>query len=386
MFPFLTLVTVAAALMGMLNALHRFFIPALSPAMFNVGTILCALTLVPLASHMGVAPILAIGVGTLVGGVGQVLLQWPALRSEGFRFQPAVDLQDRWVREIGRLMLPGVAGLASVQINLFVNSWLATSLGTGAVSWLDYAFRLMYMPIGLFGLSIATASLSVISGHAAADNDAGVRESVSNGLRMMLMLNVPATAGLLVLATPIVRLIFEHGRFTAADTAATAAALVCYSPGLVGYSAVKLISPAFYALGSSRIPLFASAVSVAVNVTASLLLVGILGHRGLALGTALAALTNAGILLWLLRSRLAGLEGTRVLVTLTKISLASLVMGYTAYATERLLHVPLPGASVLAQALRVLAAISAGLAVLAASAHLLRIEEFSENVRLLKPW
>jgi putative peptidoglycan lipid II flippase len=233
--------------------------------MFNVGTILCALTLVPLASHMGVAPILAIGVGTLVGGVGQVLLQWPALRSEGFRFQPAVDLQDRWVREIGRLMLPGVAGLASVQINLFVNSWLATSLGTGAVSWLDYAFRLMYMPIGLFGLSIATASLSVISGHAAADNDAGVRESVSNGLRMMLMLNVPATAGLLVLATPIVRLIFEHGRFTAADTAATAAALVCYSPGLVGYSAVKLISPAFYALGSSRIPLFASAVSVAVT-------------------------------------------------------------------------------------------------------------------------
>jgi peptidoglycan biosynthesis protein MviN/MurJ (putative lipid II flippase) len=106
----------------------------------------------------------------------------------------------------------------------------------------------------------------------------------------------------------------------------------------------------------------------------------------MALGTALAALTNAGILLWLLRSRLAGLEGTRVLVTLTKISLASLVMGYTAYATERLLHVPLPGASVLAQALRVLAAISAGLAVLAASAHLLRIEEFSENVRLLKPW
>ncbi|MCM3878735.1 MAG: murein biosynthesis integral membrane protein MurJ [Vicinamibacterales bacterium] len=386
MFPFLTLVTIAAALMGMLNALHRFFIPALSPAMFNVGAILCALTLVPLASRVGVAPILAIGIGTLVGGVGQVVLQWPALTKEGFRYRPAVDLRDRWLREIGRLMLPGVAGLASVQINLFVNSWLATSLGTGAVSWLDYAFRLMYMPIGLFGLSIATASMPDISGHAAADNDAGVRESVSNALRMMLMLNVPATAGLLVLATPIVRLIFEHGRFTATDTTATAAALVYYSPGLVGYSAVKLISPAFYALGSGRIPLIASAVSVAVNVACCVLLVGVLGHRGLALGTALSALTNAGILLWLLRSRLAGLDGARVLVTLTKISIASLAMGYAAYATEGLLHVPFPGASVATQSIRVFAAIGAGIAVLATSAHLLRIEEFSQNVRLLKPW
>ena len=139
------------------------------------------------------------------------------------------------------------------------NSWLAAGLGTGAVSWLDYAFRLMYMPIGLFGVSIATASLPTISGHAADGNDPGIRRAVSSALRMMVMLNVPATIGLLVLATPIVRLIFERGRFTPDDTAATAVALMCYAPGLIGYSAVKLVSSSFYAMGNSRIPLIASA-------------------------------------------------------------------------------------------------------------------------------
>ena len=207
-------------------------------------------------------------------------------------------------RQIARLMGPGIAGLAAVQVNLFVNSWLATSLGTGAVSWLDYAFRLMYMPIGLFGISIATAALPGISRHAALNDDTGVRHSVSSGLRMMLMLNVPATAGLAALATPIVKLIYEHGRFTPADTAATAGALMCYAPGLVGYSAVKLISPAFYALGSSRIPVMASAASVIVNVGLNLILVRVLGHRGLALGTAIAALVNGGVLFALLRRRL----------------------------------------------------------------------------------
>lgn len=210
MFPFLTMVTVAAVLMGMLNALHRFFIPALSPAMFNVGTIVCALLFVPLAPRFGIEPIIAIAIGALVGGLGQVALQWPVLRREGFRYEPLLDVRDPWLRQIGRLMGPGVAGLAAVQINLFINTWLATGLGTGAVSWLDYAFRLMYMPIGLFGISIATAALPGISGHAVANDDEGVRRAVSSGLRMMLMLNIPATIGLLVLATPIVALIFEH--------------------------------------------------------------------------------------------------------------------------------------------------------------------------------
>ena len=220
---------------------------------------------VPLAPSLGVNPIVVIAFATLAGGLGQVLLQWPAARREGLRYEPIVDIRDPWLREIVRLMLPGVAGLAALQVNLFVNSWLAASLGTGAVSWLDYAFRLMYLPIGLFGISIATASLPSIAGHAARQDDPGVRRAISSGLRMMLMLNVPAMAGLIALAGPIVALIFQRGMFTAADTAATAAALACYAPGLVGYSAVKLISPAFYAMGDSRTPLIASGVSICLE-------------------------------------------------------------------------------------------------------------------------
>jgi len=378
MFPFLSLVAVAAVLMAMLNALHRFFVPALSPAMFNVATIACALAFVPLAPTLGIEPIVAIAGGTLVGGLGQIALQWPAIYREGFRYQPVLDWHDPWLREVGRLLLPGVAGLAAVQINLFVSSWLAAGLGTGAVSWLDYAFRLMYMPIGLFGISIATASLPTISAHAATSDDAGVRRSVSRGLRLMLMLNVPATVGLMVLATPIVTLIFEHGRFTPTDTAATAAALACYAPGLIGYSAVKLVSPAFYAMGNSRVPVLATAASVGFNVALSLILVRLLGHRGLALATAVAALLNAGILIWALRTRLGGLEGARLLNAVIRISLASVVMAFAAYYAERFLHVPFGGADLMARAIRVFGAIGIGMAVLALSTHVLGVEEFAE--------
>jgi putative peptidoglycan lipid II flippase len=382
MFPFLTLVAVAAALMGMLNSLHRFFIPALSSAMFNVGTILCAFALVPLMPWAGLPPITAIAIGTLVGGLGQVLVQWPVLRREGYRYRPVFDPHDEHMRQIAVLMGPGIMGLAAVQINLFVNSWLATSQGTGAVSWLNYAFRLMYMPIGLFGVSIATASLPGISGHAAREDVAGMRQTVSSSLRMMLMLNVPATAGLVALATPIVALIFEHGRFSQSDTAATAAALAFYAPGLVGYSTVKLISPVFYALRDSRTPVLISAASVLMNVALNIALVRTIGYRGLAMGTAIAALFNAGALLWLLRGRLDGVDGRRLLVAFVKIVVASLVMALAAYEAERLLHVVLPSRRLVTQAIRVFAAIGIGVIVLAVSAQALRIREFSDMLHI----
>ena len=385
MFPFIGMVAVAAVMMAMLNALRRFFVPALSPAMFNVATIVCALIAVPISPRFGVDPIFAIAAGTLVGGLGQILLQWPSLRRAGFRYDPMLDTSDPWLREIGRLMVPGVAGLAAVQINLLVNSWLASGLGTGAVSWLDYAFRLMYMPIGLFGISIATASLPTISGHAASRDDAGIRSAVSSGLRMMLMLNVPATVGLMVLATPIVRMIFEHGRFTPVDTAATSSALMFYAPGLIGYSTVKLVSPAFYAMGNSRIPVVASAASVAFNVALNLLLVRWLGHRGLALGTAAAALLNAAVLLVLLRARLGRIEGGRLLIATLKVSAASVAMGVAAYYSERALHAPFAGDNVVIQAIRVFGAIGIAMGVLGAAAHILRIEEFTQLRRRMLP-
>lgn len=380
MLPFLTMLAVAAAMMGMLNSLRSFFIPSLSPAMFNVASIFSALVLVPVMPYFGWEPIIALGIGTLLGGLGQILLQWPALRREGFRYQPLISFRDPAVLEILRLMGPATIGVAAVQINIFVNTYLATWQEQGAVTWLTYAFRLMYLPIGIFGVSIATASLPDISRQANADDVAAVRGSVSRGLRMMLMLNVPATVGLMVLAGPIVALIYERGMFNPLDTASTAGALMFYAPGLLGYSAVKIASPTFYALRDARTPVIVSVVSIVANLAMNLVLVQTLGFRGLALGTAIAALFNAIALLWLLRRRLGGLDGRRVAVSLAKISLASLAMGVAAHFTAGWLTALTPDGGELAAVLRVAGAIGAGVLTLAAAARLLRIQEFTEAV------
>ena len=376
MLPFLTTLAVAAAAMGMLNSLRRFFIPSLSPAMFNVASILSALALAPLMPYFGLQPIVGLAIGTLLGGLGQIALQWPTLRAEGFRYSPMVSFRDPAVREILRLMAPATVGVAAVQINVAVNTFLATWQEQGAVSWLGYAFRLMYLPIGLFGVSIATAALPDISRQAANDDMKAVRDTVSRGLRMMLMLNVPATVGLIVLAAPIIAMIYERNKFFPIDTAATAAALMFYAPGLLGYSAVKIASPTFYSLGDSRTPVVISVLSIAVNLALNLVLVRYMGYRGLALGTALAAIFNAVALLWLLRARVGGLGGRALAGALVKIGVASAVMGAVAFYTHLWLASLLPGTGETVRIIRVFGAIGLAVIALAASAKLLRIEEF----------
>jgi putative peptidoglycan lipid II flippase len=316
--------------------------------------------------------------------VGQVGVQWPVLRREGFRYRPTLDPHDEGLRQVLVLMGPGLVGLAALQINLFVNTVLATGEGTGAVSWLNYAFRLMYMPIGLFGISIATAALPTLSRQAAQGDLAGMRQTVSSGLRMMLMLNVPATAGLIALAWPIIALLFQHGSFTRADTSATAIALACYAPGLVGYSAVRLAVPAFYALHDSRTPMVASLAAVLVNIALNVTLVRVLGYAGLALGTAVAALFNATLLLWLLRGRLAGLDERRIVTSFAKILVASAVMGAAAWQANAVLTMMVAGETVAARLIRVSSDIALALVVLVVAARVLRIREFTEalaNVR-----
>ncbi len=383
MLPFLPTVAISVAMMGMLNSLRRFFVPSLSPAMFNVATIASAVAVVPLMPRVGLPPIAGIAIGTLLGGLGQMLVQWPALHREGFRYRAVLDFRDPALRDVLLLMGPGTVGLAAVQINVFVNTYLATGEPQGAVSWLTYAFRLMYLPIGLFGVSLATAALPEIARHAAADDTPAIRTTLSGALRMMLVLNVPATVGLMVLATPIVSLVLERGRFTPYDTAATAAALVCFAPGLLAYSAVKIASPTFYALRDSRTPVLLSAASIVVNLILNLALVRLLGFRGLALGTAIAAIVNAGALLWLLHRRLSGFDAARIGATFARILVASIAMGFAAHLTLAWLDDALPGTSTMLRGVRVGAAIGSGLIVLAAVARMVRLDELSEATHLL---
>jgi putative peptidoglycan lipid II flippase len=379
MVPFLTLVALAAVFMGMLNALGHFFVPALSPAMFNVAAIVIAIIGVPIATRVGFPPIVLMAIATLVGGVGQLAIQWRPLLREGYRYTPALNLRDPALGRVLLLMGPGTIGMAATQINVLVNTQFAASQGTGAISWLDYAFRLMYLPIGLFGVSIAAASTPALSKLAAENDLPRMRTTVGSAIGLMLALNVPASIGLIVLAPPIIALIFEHGRFTAADTEATAIALRYYAIGLVGYSVVRIISPAFYALHRSRIPVLASTISVVANISLNIVLIDVMGYAGLALGTSLAAMVNAAVQFLFLRHALGGLEGRRILITFSKALTAAAAMAAAAWFVERWLHGMMPGSATWVQIVRVGVAIAAGLAVLAWSSSLLRLREFEES-------
>jgi putative peptidoglycan lipid II flippase len=378
--PFLTLVAVAAAFMGMLNALRRFFVPALAPAMYNVVFIASAVGLYPVFAKLGVPPVMCLAVGMLGGGLAQVLIQWPSLRREGYRHTWALDPRDSNLREVLVLMGPGTIGGAAAQVNVFVNTVLATT-EPGAPSALNYAFRLMYLPVGIFAVSVATAAIPELATQAARQSHDGMRHTLSWALRLMLMLSVPATVGLMVLASPIVALIYEHGTFKAQDEFMVASSLFFYALGVVGYSVVKIALPSFYALRDARTPVIVSIVAIVANVALNIWLHTVMGFRGLALGTALAATANAGLLLFLLSRRLDGIDGDRVLRSLLKIGAASAVMGAAAYFAETWLHGHFPSRTLPAHAIRVFGGIGAGLATLAASAWILRIEEFSQAVQ-----
>jgi putative peptidoglycan lipid II flippase len=380
MLPFLTLAAIAAAIMGMLNSLRHYFIPALAPAAFNVATIACALLLTPVMTAFGQPRIMAIAIAAILGGLGQIAVQWPALRAEGFRYAPTLDRHDPGLREVVMLMGPGTLGLAATQINLLISTQLAVGQGTGAVSWLQYAFRLMNLPIGLFGVSIATAVLPAVARHAAIDDRQAVSQTIARGITLMLMVNVPASVGLFLLATPIVQLLLERGHFLHADTVATAAAVQCYAIGLVGYSAARIASPVFYALQRSRVAVILSTVTIAVNLAFSLILVRWIGFRGLAIATSLAAIVHGVLALVLLRRQLGRIGGGRLAMSFIKIAAASAVMALVVTVATRELSAWAPGAGTGAQLLRLTMAIGAGLIAVGLSAKLLRISEFDEVI------
>lgn len=377
MVPFLILVALAAAAMGMLNSLRHYFRPALSPAMFNVASIICTIALTPLMPWFGWPRIVAPAIGVLAGGLGQILLQWPPLRGEGFRYVPHLQLRDPAMRQMLLLMGPGTLGLAATQVNLLVNTQLAAGEGPGAVSWLGFAFRIMYLPIGLFGVSIGTAVLPAVSRQMAGADMQSVGATVTRGVALMLVVTLPATVGLMLLAEPIVQLLLERGRFFASDTLATATALRCYAVGLVGYSTARIASPIFYALGRSRLAVMVAVTAITANLGFSLTLTRTMGFAGLALATSLAALVNGGLALALLQRQIGTIDTRDLVVTTVKALLATAAMALVIWWLAPIVAGVLPGAVLWRQALRLLALIGSGLIALAAAAALLRLRELA---------
>jgi putative peptidoglycan lipid II flippase len=244
------------------------------------------------------------------------------------------------------MMVPGTIGLAATQVNLLVNTILATSQGTGAVSWLNYAFRLMQFPIGIFGVSLASATLPKVSYQWAKKDIQGVSETISHSLRSVFAVNLPASAGLAFLGYPIIELIFQYGRFYPEDTRSTAMALAMYAVGLTAYSAVKVLVPACYALGNTRVPVISSCLAVAVTIILNLIMVGPFGYWGLALGTSIAAIFNGAFLLGAIRKLIQQKGGEFPFFPLVK-GLAeylgvALTMGVICYFSSQFLNSLLP--------------------------------------------
>ncbi|HXY38143.1 MAG TPA: murein biosynthesis integral membrane protein MurJ [Vicinamibacteria bacterium] len=336
MMPFLPLVSFAAVAMGMLNAEERFAMPALSPALFNLVTIAWAGVL----WARGLPPEkVAIGwaVGTLLGGLAQFLCQMPSLWRAGWRPRLEWAPLDPGLVRMARLMAPATVGLGAVQVNIFINSNFA-SHDTGAVSWLDYAFRLLYLPIGLFGVALGTIATAGLARRAAEGDMDGLRLTLRQSLSMLAYLTVPATVGLMVMGVPIIRLIYQHGRFHAEDTLPTATALVLYSCGLVGYTGVKVLAPAFYALGRPRVPLLASGLAVLTNLLAVWTGYGHFGFRAIAAGTALGSLLNAALLVAAFERLVGGLRGHGLLPPVARMAAGAVVMGGLAWLLAGLLE------------------------------------------------
>lgn len=307
MFPYLVFISLAALAMGMLNSVRAFAAPAFSPLFLNLFIIGCALYLSP---HLP-EPIIGVAIGVVAGGAAQFAMQLPSLKLRGLlfglRFQPGHP----GVRRIGRLMLPSLLGLSVTQVNLTVSTILA-SFFAGGPTYLFYGMRLIQFPLGIFGVALATVILPTLSAQAARGALGELRTTVGFGLRMILFIILPAMIGLILLRTPIVHLFFEHGTFTAHDTAETALAVMCYSVGLWAFGGVRIIVAAFYSLQDTKTPAISAAIAVGANIVFSLALMAPLGAAGLALATALAAMVNGGILVAVLNRRLGGVEWASV--------------------------------------------------------------------------
>lgn len=383
MFPFLLLVALAAQAMGILNACNQFGVPAMSSTFFNIGSVLGGLALGFWAGPwIGITAIEGMAYGVVLGGALQLAWQLPSLRRAGFSFRPAFDPKHPGLRHIVKLMGPAILGGAAVQINVMVNTYFASGIldpvrGTdGPVSWLGYAFRFMQLPLGVFGVAIAAATLPAISRSAASGDFDQFRRTLSRSLGLVFLLTIPSSVGLLLLGPAMIGAIYEGGRFEAYDTQQTALALSFFAIGLAGYAALKVLTPAYYALQDSRTPMAISLFSILINYTVAAYLVDKqwLGHAALALSTSCVALFGFLAQFWILRGRIGGMYGRDLRSSVLKISLAAAVMGAAVWASSGLVARQITP-SRLQYLVDLAVSIPVGLAVFYAVCRMLRIVE-----------
>src|SRR3989442_832854 len=316
MFPYMLVICLTAVLMGMLNARGHFFIPAAGAVVLNVVMIASVLFLAPRLGRELDQQIFGLAIGVLIAGVAQAAFQLPTLRREGFRYRWVAPWRDATVREVVRKMIPGALGVAAFQVNVLLTNGLAFWVDRQIVASFDYAVRLMELPQGVFGISLATYLLPTLSGLAAEKKYAEFRGTLEQGLSYLVFVNLIASVLLVVLAEPIIRLIFEHGKFDEGSTQRVSFALACLAPGLAALSMVNVLARAFYALGDTQTPMKISVVCLCLNLVFALWLIFPFRQGGLGIANSLSAACNVGLLFYALQRKLSRLDLSPLLRTL----------------------------------------------------------------------
>jgi putative peptidoglycan lipid II flippase len=381
MFPFILLVSLAALVMGMLNAKSVFGIPAMASSFFNLGSIVGGVALGAWIDPLfGPRALIGLSIGTLFGGALQLAVQLPPLAGLGYRYRPDFHWRDPGVAAILGLMGPSVIAASTTQFNVLVNSMFASTLGDGAIFWLAIAFRLMQLPLGLFGVALGTVTLPLLSRLVVGGHMDAFRAELSRAMRLMFLLTIPSTIGLMMLAEPIISVLYQHGKFDAYEAAQAAGALRFYAIGLAGYAALKVLVNAFYALDRRKTPMLVSFLAVGLNLVFNWVFTFRLGwgHRGLAFSTGCVATCNFLLLYVLMRGRLGGLESRRMLASLGKIAVAGAALCAVCAASSHWLLADWATQAFWSKAAALFGTVIAGALVFAGCGALLKIEELTD--------
>jgi putative peptidoglycan lipid II flippase len=380
MFPFILLVSLAALVMGMLNAKSIFGRPAMASSFFNLGSIVGGVALGYLYDPaFGPRALIGLAIGTLIGGALQLTVQLPPLKGLGYRFHPDIRWRDPGVVAILALMGPAVIAASTTQINVLINSMFASTLGDGAIFWLAIAFRLMQLPLGLFGVALGTVTLPLLSRLVVAGEMGAFRAELARALRLMFLLTIPSTIGLMMLAEPIISVLYQHGRFNAYQAAQAGGALRFYAVGLAGYAALKVLVNAFYALDRRKTPMIVSFLAVGLNLLFNWIFTFRLGwgHRGLAFSTGCVATCNFLLLYVLMQRHLSGLESRRMLAMLVKTGVAGAALAAVCAASDRWLLAGWATQALWSKTLALTATVVAAGSAFVVCAAALRVEELT---------
>ena len=330
-FPYLFFISLVAMAGGILNTRDRFSIPAITPALLNVCLVLSIIFFVPIFEN----PTIALSIGVLIAGFIQLGFQLPFLRMEGRLPLPRIranlekdKVAQEGAKKVWNLMLPALFGVSVAQLNVLINTILASFLVTGSVSWLYYSDRLMEFPLGVFGVALATVTLPALASHHNKQASREFSETLDWSLRLACFIAIPASVGLGILAQPLIMVFFQYGEFNALDTTMAARSLVAFSYGLFAFILIKVLAPGFFAIKDTKTPVKAGVIAVVVNIVFSLALIQPLQHVGLALSTSIAGYANAILLFFWLRKRAIYVPMRGWLTYLCRIMLAVLVMGF----------------------------------------------------------